>query len=70
VLVQSGERAALLDHAVAVVGDDFGAHGPTHEVADPPHDVAGIALLLCEQRRVRGRSGEDPPGGDLLDLRD
>ena len=70
VLVQRGQRAALLDHAGGVVGDHLGAHRAADEVADAAHDVARVALLLGEQRGVRGGAGEDAPGGDLLHLGD
>ena len=70
VLVQRGQRPALVDHAGGVVGDDLGAHGAADDVADPAHDVAGVAVLLREQRGVRGRAGQDAPGRDLLHLGD
>src|SRR6185437_15615950 len=50
--------------------DDLGGGGPVDQVTDPADDVAGLALLLCEQRGVRGGAGEDPPAGDLLDFLD
>ena len=44
--------------------------GPSTRSQIRLHDLAGIAVLLGEQRGVRGRSGEDAPGGDLLHLGD
>ena len=69
-LVQLGEGAALRHHAGWIAGDDLGGHRTVNEVADPANDVARIAILLREQRGVRGRAGENSPARDLLDLRD
>ena len=44
--------------------------GPLHQIADAADDVARVAVLLGEQRRVGGGAGQDAPGGDLLDLGD
>ena len=70
VLVQLAQRPALGDHPGGVLGDDLGRDGSADQLADALDDVARVAVLLRQERRVGGRTGEDAPAGDLLDLGD
>jgi hypothetical protein len=69
-LVQGVQRAALGDHRLRLARDDLGRHRAADDVADAADDLAGVAVLLGEQRRVGGGAGQDAPARDLLHLGD
>ena len=56
--IDRGEVAPLADHAFGIGGDDLRARRPFDDLADPLQDLAIVAALLREQRRV-GRDAVD-----------
>jgi hypothetical protein len=59
VLVDGGEVAPLAHHAGRVGGRYFGAHRALHDVTNLLQDLAVVAALLGEQRRVRRDTVDD-----------
>ena len=68
VLVDGGEVAAFANHAGRVGGHDFGADRSLHGLADLLEDLAVVAALLRQQRRVGGHAVEDAERGERFDV--
>ena len=68
VLVDAGEIASLAHHARGVGGHDLGADRALDDLADLLEDLAIVAGLLGQQRRIGRHAVEDAERGERLDL--